>query len=59
MSNPWIIIITGVLFSLAGVYLFHRNAYEENRKVLMPVLVIIAGVILMSIGFAKHLHLIK
>lgn len=59
MSNPWIIIIVGVLFSLAGVYLFHRNAFEENRKVMMPVLVIIAGIILMSIGFAKHLHIME
>lgn len=59
MSHPWVIIITGVLFSLAGIYLFHRNAFEENRRVLMPVLVIIAGVILMSVGFAKQLNLIK
>lgn len=59
MNNPWFIIIAGVLFSLAGVYLFHRDAFEENRLVMMSILVIIAGVILMSVGFAKQLNLIK
>jgi len=59
MSNPWLIIIAGILFSLTGVYLFHRDAFEKNKRILIPILIIIAGVILMSIGFAKYLNLIE
>lgn len=58
MSSSWTFILIGIVFSLAGVYLFQRNAFEANRKVLLPALVIIAGIILMSIGFAKELKLI-
>jgi hypothetical protein len=59
MSDPWLIIIAGVIFSLTGVFLFHRDAFEKNGRVLIPLIITIAGVILMSIGFAKHLKLIE
>ncbi len=57
MSNPWIIIIAGILFSLSGVYLFNRNAFEKNKKIIIPIIIILAGIILMSIGFARHFNL--
>lgn len=59
MQHPWSLIITGIVFCLAGVYLFQRNAFEENKKLLMPVIVILAGIILLSIGMARKLRLIE
>lgn len=59
MQHPWSLIITGIAFCLAGVYLFQRNAFEENKKLLMPVIVILAGIILLSIGMARKLRLIE
>ncbi len=59
MQHPWSLIITGIIFCLSGVYLFHRNAFEENKKLLMPVIVILAGIILISIGMAGKLRLIE
>lgn len=58
MNNPWILMAAGMIFCLGGVYLFQRNAFEENKKVLFPGIVIIAGIILIGIGTAKRLHLI-
>jgi len=59
MSHSWSYIVSGIIFSLIGVYLFQRNIFETNRKVLLPMLVIIAGIVLLSMGFAMHLDLIK
>jgi len=59
MQHPWSIIITGIIFCLAGVYLFQRNVFEENKKILMPVIVILAGIVLISVGMARKLHLIE
>ncbi|MBL7733549.1 MAG: hypothetical protein JNM88_20435 [Chitinophagaceae bacterium] len=57
MSTAWIYMLTGTGFCLAGIFLFQRSAFEENKKVRWPLLVVLAGVILLSIGMAKRLHL--
>jgi uncharacterized membrane protein AbrB (regulator of aidB expression) len=58
MNNPWLLMGTGMLFCLAGVWLFQRNAFEENKKIVLPAFVIIAGIILICVGTAKRLRLI-
>ena len=58
INNPWVICGVGTAFCIIGIYLFHRNAFEENKKVIQPVLIILAGVILIAIGTAKYMHLI-
>ncbi|MEQ1676699.1 MAG: hypothetical protein ABL876_08365 [Chitinophagaceae bacterium] len=58
MNHPWTLILSGIGFCLAGIFLFQRNAFEENKKVLLPLVVILFGVVLIGIGMAKRLHLI-
>ncbi len=58
MATSWILIIAGVVFCLGGVFLFQQNAFEENKKILFPVLVMLAGVVLIGLGTAKNLGLV-
>lgn len=58
MSQAWTYILTGIGFCLAGIFLFQRNAFEENKKVTLPLLVIVLGIILLSVGMAKKMGLI-
>ncbi len=53
----WILCITGTLFCLSGAYLFHKNSFEEGGNILPPVIVMIAGVLLIAWGTAKFSHL--
>jgi hypothetical protein len=53
----WILCITGTLFCLSGAYMFHKNSFEENGKLLPPVIVMITGVVLIAWGTAKFFHL--
>lgn len=59
MLAAWTLCGVGTLFCVAGVYAFYRNVYEENKKVLTPVLLIIAGVVLIGAGTAKYFGLIN
>jgi H+/Cl- antiporter ClcA len=53
MDQAWTYILTGIGFCLAGIFLFQRNAFEENKKIKLPLLVIVLGIILLSVGMAK------
>lgn len=53
MDQAWTYLLTGTGFCIAGIYLFQRNAFEENKKIRMPLLVILLGIILLAIGMAK------
>jgi len=55
MQSPWSIIGAGIFFCISGVYLFSRNAFEENRSIRWPVLLIIMGVVLIGVGTAKNM----
>jgi len=59
MAEPRIVIFAGILFCLAGIFLFQRNAFEENKKVLIPLLLILAGIVLVGLGTAKRLNLVN
>lgn len=58
MAQSWIYILTGACFCIAGIFLFQRNAFDENKRVTLPLLIIVAGIILVSIGMAKNMRLI-
>ena len=53
MNSPWALCGIGILFCAAGVYYFYRNAFEEDKKVLQPILLIIGGVVLIGLGMAR------
>lgn len=55
----WLLCITGILFCLAGVYLFHKNAYEEKSSLQPAIAAMIIGVLLIAIGTAKYFHLVR
>lgn len=59
MNNPWLFILSGIAFCLAGIFLFQRNAFEENKKIWWPALVILTGVVLVGIGMVKRLGLMN
>lgn len=58
LNNPWILCGIGILFCIAGVYLFFRNAYEEDRTLYWPVAIMIMGVLLIAAGTAKYFRII-
>ena len=58
MAIAWILCGAGILFIATGVYLFYRNVYEKDKKILQPVLLMLAGVILIGVGTAKYYSLI-
>jgi len=53
LNNHWTLIGIGIVFCIGSVYLFHRDAFEEEKSLLRPILVLIAGVALIGIGLAK------
>ena len=58
LNNPWVLCGIGVLFCCSGVLLFLRNAYEDDRSVRWPVLIMIMGVLLIAAGTAKYFKVI-
>jgi hypothetical protein len=58
MNNPWILCGIGVLFCCSGAFLFFKNAYEDDRSVTWPVIIMILGVLLIAVGTAKYFKVI-
>jgi len=59
MGIAWGFCGLGTIFCFTGVYLFHRNIHEKDRKIFYPFLIMIMGVILIAIGTAKYVGLIS
>jgi hypothetical protein len=59
MWQAWALCGAGTLFCITGAYMFHRNVYEENKKILRPVLLMIGGVVLIGLGTAKYFGLMS
>lgn len=59
MAAAWYYILAGFGFCIAGIILFQRSVFEENKKTIMPLLVTLGGVILVSIGMALKLRLLQ
>jgi H+/Cl- antiporter ClcA len=57
MNNPWIVCGIGFLFCCAGIYLFFKNVYEEEKSIKWPVLILLMGVLIIAIGTAKYFKL--
>lgn len=57
MNNPWVLCGIGALFCSAGMYLFFKNIYEEDRSIKWPVLIMIMGILLIAAGTAKYFKL--
>jgi hypothetical protein len=58
MNSPLSLWIIGILFCISGIWFFYTHAFEEDKRIIKPVLLMIAGVILIGLGTAKHLHLL-
>ncbi|HYC41270.1 MAG TPA: hypothetical protein VEB63_12370 [Chitinophagaceae bacterium] len=49
----------GILFCVSGLFLFYRNAFEDDKRVQRPLLLLAMGVVLIAIGTARDLGLIR
>ena len=54
----WVYYSTGILFCCTAIYFFRKNVFEEDKKVIYPVLLMILGVTLIAIGTAIDLEMI-
>ncbi|HEY6506136.1 MAG TPA: hypothetical protein VIZ28_19305 [Chitinophagaceae bacterium] len=59
MWQAWTLCGAGIVFCLTGAWMFYKNVYEAKGKTLPAVLVMIAGVVLISLGTAKYFHLLN
>lgn len=57
LQNPWVLCGIGILFCIGGVYLFFKNAYEEDRSLYWPIVMMVMGVILIAAGTARYFGL--
>jgi H+/Cl- antiporter ClcA len=55
----WLLCIIGILFCIAGIYYFKKNAFEEGKRIRPSIFIMIMGVILIFIGTAKYFKLIN
>lgn len=53
MLKAWILCGAGTLFCLGGLYLFYRSIYEADKNILKPIIIIIAGIVLITAGTAR------
>lgn len=53
MPSPWTLLIAGIIFCAGGLWLFFRNAFEEDKTMLQPVLIILAGIALVGLAMAR------
>jgi hypothetical protein len=59
INNPWLLCGVGIIFCVAGVYLFFKHVYEEDQSVSWPIAIMIMGVLLIAAGTAKYFKLIN
>lgn len=58
-TDAWVLITAGCLFCISGILLFRKNIFEEDRSPKWPLLVLLMGVVLITLGSAKQMHLIN
>jgi len=58
MNTPWLFCVTGILFCGSGVYFFYKTIYEEDRKLVRCLALLVMGLLLIGIGTAKYFKLI-
>lgn len=57
-QSAWLLCGTGILFCLTGIIFFYKSVFEEKKKVLPSILLMIMGVILIAIATAKYFNLV-
>ncbi len=53
----WQLCALGIACCVAGIYLFLKNAFEEDKRIDLAILLIATGVCLIGWGTAVHFHL--
>lgn len=59
LNNPWLLLGVGIAFCTGGALLFFRNAFEDDKSVFPPIVLMLGGVLLISIALAKFYHVIR
>ena len=57
MDSPWTTLAAGIALCTGGVYLFFKNVFEEDKSIMRPLLVVIAGIILVGMAMAEFYHI--
>lgn len=53
----WILCGIGILFCLSGLFFFYKNVFEQEKKILPSILVMLMGVLLIALATAKYFKL--
>ena len=57
MDSPWTSLAAGIALCAGGVYLFFKNAFEDDKSIVKPVLIVVAGIVLVAIAMAEFYHI--
>lgn len=55
--SAWLLCGLGILFCLSGLLFFYKSVFEEEKKILPSISLMIMGVILIAIATAKYFNL--
>ena len=56
MDSPWTSLAAGIALCAGGVYLFFKNAFEDDKSIVKPLLIVVAGIVLVAIAMAEFYH---
>ena len=54
--SPWTLLAAGIVLCAGGIYLFFKNVFEEDKGIVRPLLVVVAGIILVAMAMADFYH---
>jgi len=56
MAHAWLFCGVGALFCFSGVIIYHKNIFEEGKKLYTSIVLMIIGLILIAVGTEKYLN---
>lgn len=56
MDSPWTLLAAGIALCAGGIYLFYKNAFEEDKSIVKPLLIVVAGIVLIAMATADFYH---
>ena len=57
MDSPWTSLAAGIALCAGGVYLFFKNVFEDDKSIVKPLLIVVAGIVLVAIAMAEFYHI--
>ncbi|HZI52205.1 MAG TPA: hypothetical protein VFD56_00770 [Chitinophagaceae bacterium] len=57
MESPWTSLAAGIVLCAGGLYLFFKNVFEEDKSIVKPLLIVVAGIVLIAVAMAEFYHI--